>query len=214
VTKRSRAERTQRARAEQHKYHDLRLEGVPRRIADRGYHGQGGKTHCVTVTVPSLANGPRVLDLTGKGIKLTQLTSSNTYFDMTGNGYKNLTAWAAAGNGVLFFDPTGTGQLTQSNQINFTDWDRGAATDMQALLDVFDTNHDGTLDAGDAGFANFFVMVTNANGTQTAHRWQASASPRSTSMPMRCTSRCRTAPRSTARRRIRRVRARPARPRP
>jgi trimeric autotransporter adhesin len=39
---------------------------------------------------------------------------------------------------------------------------------MQALLDVFDTNHDGALDAGDANFANFFVMVTNADGTQTA----------------------------------------------
>jgi hypothetical protein len=94
-------------------------------------------------------DSPVVLDLAGKGIKITQLTSSNTYFDMTGDGYKNLTAWAGAGNGVLFFDPTGTGQLTQANQINFTDWDPGATTDMQALLDVFDTNHDGSLDAGD-----------------------------------------------------------------
>ena len=40
---------------------------------------------------------------------------------------------------------------------------------MQALLDVFDTNHDGSLDAGDANFNDFFVMVTNANGTETAH---------------------------------------------
>ena len=36
---------------------------------------------------------------------------------------------------------------------------------MQALLDVFDTNHDGTLDAGDAGFSEFKLMVTNADGT-------------------------------------------------
>jgi len=40
---------------------------------------------------------------------------------------------------------------------------------MQALDDVFDTNHDGSLDAGEANFADFFVMETNANGTKTAY---------------------------------------------
>jgi len=112
---------------------------------------------------------PVVLDLTGNGINIAQRTASNTFFDMTGGGQQNLTAWAGAGNGVLFFDPTGNGQLTQTNQIVFTDWDPSAASDMQALLDVFDTNHDGSLDGGDAAFANFFVMETNADGTQTAH---------------------------------------------
>jgi trimeric autotransporter adhesin len=67
------------------------------------------------------------------------------------------------------FDTTGQGQLTQANQIIFTDWDPSATSDMQALEDVFDTNHDGSLDAGDADFNDFFVMVTNANRTQTAY---------------------------------------------
>ena len=111
---------------------------------------------------------PIVLDLAGNGINITQLSQSNTFFDSTGSGQQNLTAWAGTGNGVLFFDPTGTGQLTQANQVIFTDWDPSATSDMQALLDVFDTNHDGALDAGDTNFANFFVMVTNADGTQTA----------------------------------------------
>jgi hypothetical protein len=117
---------------------------------------------------PSDSAEPVVLDLTGNGINITQLTSSNTFFDMTGSGRQNRTAWAGVGNGVLFFDPTGNGQLTQANQIVFTDWDPSATTDMQALLDVFDTDHDGALDGGDAAFANFFVQVTNADGTQTA----------------------------------------------
>jgi hypothetical protein len=43
-----------------------------------------------------------------KGINITQLTSSNKFFDMTGDGQQELTAWAGVGNGVLFFDPTGT----------------------------------------------------------------------------------------------------------
>jgi len=63
---------------------------------------------------------PIVLDLTGKGMNIRQLSSSNTFFDMAGDGHQNLTAWAGAGNGVLFYDPTGTGQLTQANQIIFT----------------------------------------------------------------------------------------------
>ena len=71
---------------------------------------------------------------------------------------------------------------------------------MQALLDVFDTNHDGKLDAGDADFSDFFVMETNANGTETVHSLASSASPRSISTPTPSTRRCRTARRSTARR--------------
>src|SRR5262249_37478261 len=112
--------------------------------------------------------GPVVLDLAGKGINIAQMSSSNTFFNTAGDGLQHLTAWAGAGNGVLFFDPTGAGQLTQANQVIFPDWDPSAASDMQALLDVFDTNHDGALDAGDANFGNFFVMVTNPDGTQTA----------------------------------------------
>jgi len=114
---------------------------------------------------------PVVLDLSGKGINVTRLSSSNEFFDMSGDGsgLQHLTAWAGVGNGVLFFDPTGTGQLTQANQIIFTKWDPGATSDMQALLDVFDTNHDGMLDSGDTNFNSFFVMVTNPDGTQTAH---------------------------------------------
>ena len=113
----------------------------------------------VAPDVVGSGDAPVVLDLTGNGINITQLTSSNTFFDMTGDGYKNLTAWAGAGNGVLFVDATGAGQLTQANQVIFTKWDPGATSDMQALLDVFDTNHDGALDAGDADFSKFFVMV-------------------------------------------------------
>jgi hypothetical protein len=73
---------------------------------------------------------------------------------VTGSGEQNLTAWAGAGNSVLFFDPTGAGQLTQPNQVIFTDWDPSATSDMQALLDVFDTNHDRAPDSGDTNFAN------------------------------------------------------------
>ena len=109
---------------------------------------------------------PVVLDLSGKGIKITPLSSSNMFFGMANNGYAQHTAWAGAGNGVLVYDPSG-GAVTQANQVNFTLWDPTAKTDMQALQHVFDTNHDGVLNASDSSWNNFRILVTNADGTQT-----------------------------------------------
>jgi hypothetical protein len=110
---------------------------------------------------------PVVLDLTGGGINITQLSSSSQYQDMTGDGYQNRTAWAGAGNGVLVFDPSGDGKIDSPKDFEFTLWDPTATSDMQALEDVFDTNHDGSLDSGDADWNDFGVLVTNANGTTT-----------------------------------------------
>ncbi|MBU3890840.1 DUF4214 domain-containing protein [Methylosinus sp. KRF6] len=110
---------------------------------------------------------PVILDLDGNGIKIDPLTSSNTYFDMAGDGYQHRTAWAGAGDAVLAFDANNDGVINQKNEIVFTEWDPTATSDMQALLDVFDTNHNGKLDAGDAQFAQFKLVVTNADGSKT-----------------------------------------------
>ncbi|WP_159289192.1 beta strand repeat-containing protein [Methylosinus sporium] len=110
---------------------------------------------------------PVILDLDGNGIKIDPLTSSNTYFDMAGDGYQHRTAWAGAGDAVLAFDANNDGVINQKNEIVFTEWDPTATSDMQALLDVFDTNHNGKLDAGDAKFAQFKLVVTNADGSKT-----------------------------------------------
>jgi hypothetical protein len=108
---------------------------------------------------------PVILDLSGKGINITPLSSSNTFFDIAGDEQQHRTAWAGAGNGVLVFDADGDGQITQQNEVVFTDWDPTATNDLQALSDVFDTNHDGKLDAGDAQYSSFDILVTNADGT-------------------------------------------------
>ncbi|QGM97488.1 hypothetical protein [Methylocystis parvus] len=114
-----------------------------------------------------LWQGPVILDLDGDGIEIDPLTSSNIYFDMAGDGYQHRTAWAGAGDAVLAFDANNDGLINQKNEIVFTEWDPTAASDMQALLDVFDTNHNGKLDSGDAKFSQFKLVLTNANGTQT-----------------------------------------------
>lgn len=108
---------------------------------------------------------PVVLDLTGSGINVTTLTSSSQYFDMAGDGLQHRTAWAGAGNGVLVFDHDGTGRIDTRLSVDFTAWDPTARSDMEALANVFDTDRDGTLDADDAQWASFKVIVTNADGT-------------------------------------------------
>ncbi len=115
----------------------------------------------------SAAGVPVVLDLSGQGVKVAPLSSSNFFFDMAGDGYQHRTAWAGAGNGVLVLDLAGNGQITERNQIVFTDWDATATNDLEALLNIFDTNHNGQLDSGDAQFASFKILVTNADGTTT-----------------------------------------------
>ncbi|MEY9427047.1 hypothetical protein ABH975_002362 [Bradyrhizobium ottawaense] len=119
------------------------------------------------VTGGTSGGSPVVLDLTGQGIHVTPRTSSNQYFDMAGDGYQHATAWAGAGNGVLVLDLNDSGVIKQANQVNFRLWDPTATSDMQALLDVFDTNHNGKLDAGDGNWSKFKILVTNADGTTT-----------------------------------------------
>ena len=61
-----------------------------------------------------------------------------------------------------------TGQGPETRQFVFTEWDPTAGSDLEALASVFDENGDGVLDASDAAFADFKVMVTQADGSQQA----------------------------------------------
>jgi hypothetical protein len=108
---------------------------------------------------------PVVLDLSGHGINITPLGSSNHFHDMAGGGLKHRTAWAGPGNGVLVLDLDGTGKVDTPRSFQFTAWDPTAKTDMEALSHVFDTNHNGMLDAGDARWSAFKILVTNPDGT-------------------------------------------------
>ena len=110
---------------------------------------------------------PVLLDLDGNGVRVNELRDSTAYADIGNDGFKRRSAWAGAGDGVLFVDADGDGKLSGRREVVFTDWDPSADTDMQALRQVFDTNGNGLLDAGDAQWSGFRVMVTNADGTTT-----------------------------------------------
>ncbi len=100
------------------------------------------------MTPPPARFGPRVTDAT--------------------DGLKNRTDGAAMGDGAHFYDPDGRGDITETRQYVPTEWDPTATDNIRALRSVFDTNGDGVLDASDADFAKFKVMVTNADDNRTA----------------------------------------------
>ncbi|MEJ8562314.1 hypothetical protein QTO30_14510 [Yoonia sp. GPGPB17] len=66
--------------------------------------------------------------------------------DATGDGLQNRTAWAGAGDAVLFYDINGDGKITEARQYIFTEWDPTAKSDFEALASVFDSNGDGFVD--------------------------------------------------------------------
>ncbi len=113
-------------------------------------------------------NKPIILDLDGDGIELTELSKSTRFVDATGDGLLNRTAWAGAGDGVLFYDANGDGTISEKREYVFTEWDPTATSDMEALASVFDSNGDGVFDANDDAWVDFKVLVTNEDGSYTA----------------------------------------------
>ncbi|EHS51049.1 hypothetical protein PDO_5270, partial [Rhizobium sp. PDO1-076] len=108
---------------------------------------------------------PILLDLDGNGLTITKLDDSSHFFDIHGDGYQHRAAWAGAGDGVLVFDADNDGKISNRKEVVLTDWDPSADSDMEALRQVFDTNGNGLLDAGDANWLQFKVMVTKPDGT-------------------------------------------------
>ncbi|MDQ0506431.1 EF-hand domain-containing protein [Xanthobacter agilis] len=109
---------------------------------------------------------PVVLDLNGDGVSIIESTDSDTYMDMEGDGTQHRTAWAGAGDGVLVYDRTGSGDVDNPQAFQFTQYSPGAESDMEALADVFDTNGDGKLSAADDEWSKFKVLVTNSNNSK------------------------------------------------
>lgn len=111
---------------------------------------------------------PILLDLDDNGIEITELSKSTQFFDTGGDGLLHRTAWAGDGDGVLFIDDDGDGTISEKREFVFTEWDPTAKDDLEALRAAFDSNDDGVLDASDARFADFKVLVTNPDGSTTA----------------------------------------------
>ena len=102
--------------------------------------------------------GPRpiILDLDGNGISVTELAQSPHFVD-GGDGLKHRTAWASAGDGELFYDISGDGEITEKREYAFTEWDPSATSDLEALRSVFEKYGKG----GNRGRSTVPSLVTS-----------------------------------------------------
>jgi len=130
----------------------------------------GGTNHALVQSGGTVALAtPVILDLDGNGVDVVPLGFSQAQFDMSGGGTRESTAWAGSNDGFLAIDLGDNGSLgpdgviDQTEEIIFSKWAPGTTSDMAALRQIFDTNHNGMLDADDARWADFRVWQ-DANG--------------------------------------------------
>jgi hypothetical protein len=111
-----------------------------------------------------LRRDPLSLDLDGDGIELVSLANSTTHFDLDGNGFAERTGWVSSDDGILVRDGNRNGNVDSVAELF------GSATqDGFAVLETFDDNHDGQIDAQDAVFADLKVWRDlNQNGVSEA----------------------------------------------
>lgn len=109
---------------------------------------------------------PIVFDLSGEGLELTGVESSNVVSRLASGQYAR-TSWVGPTNGILAFDRNGDGQINNLAEISFVQDREGAKTDLEGLQ-AWDTNGDGKLNAFDAGWSNLKMWVDrNQNGRST-----------------------------------------------
>ncbi len=127
-------------------------------IVDNGH----GQNVVVSATItPNLT--PVVLDLADVGFNLiSPLESTLSLGQLTASNIASTVGWVGEGNGVLMYDPIGAGHLNNLNQISFISYLPGAQTDLQGLR-AFDSNHNNMLDAQDAEFVKFGVLLNNGH---------------------------------------------------
>lgn len=125
------------------------------------------------VTQGSLGGGddglPVILDLDGNGVDVTPLGSSSAFYNMDGGSGRIHTAWVGGNDGLLAIDLASNGRvgpddvIDQAKEIAFSAWAPGSTSDMAALRQVFDTDRDGELSAGDERWDDFRIWQ-DSNG--------------------------------------------------
>jgi len=102
-----------------------------------------------------------LIDLDGKGLKLSTLASSPTQFDLDGYGSVENLAWSGNGTGFVAFDHNGD-SIADPEDVSFGDSDSGSNIH---VLKKYDTNNNGALESTDASWKKFAVWIdANGNG--------------------------------------------------
>jgi hypothetical protein len=115
---------------------------------------------------------PLVLDLDGDGVE-TLGKDAGVHFDHDGNGFAELTGWAAKDDGLLVFDRNSDGRINDGSELfgNNTRLENGqlASNGFAALADL-DHNRDGKIDDQDDAFVQLRIWKdANSNGQVDAN---------------------------------------------
>ncbi|WP_281544595.1 calcium-binding protein [Grimontia sp. SpTr1] len=103
---------------------------------------------------------PLVLDLSGDGITITDISDSNAYFDLDQDGFAEQTAWISSSDGFLAHDANGNGSIDDITEL-FGDANQSGFE----VLAEHDTNDDGVINASDAIYDELLVWQDlNRNG--------------------------------------------------
>lgn len=111
---------------------------------------------------------PILLDLSGKGVGMTNYANNGVLFDVDHSGALRRTGWADAATGILVND-NGSGQITDVSQL-ISEYYGGSAgkdgaagskpfKDAFAALLAQDSHHDGVIDHKDAIWNNLKVWI-------------------------------------------------------
>ncbi|MGB1025542.1 MAG: calcium-binding protein, partial [Rhodospirillaceae bacterium] len=113
-------------------------------------------SHPTRVKLPeNLPGSPLIADREGDGISVSFLETSNTWFDIDADGFRELLAWPdGLDDWILVLDWNGNGVIDDS-----TEWFGGLETDGFAELANLDNNKDGHIDLADAQFADLLFWA-------------------------------------------------------
>jgi hypothetical protein len=134
-------------------------------------NGTGSSSHDHTATED---RRPILLDLDGDGIEITELSKSTVFTDTSGDGLDHRTAWAGAGDGVLFIDADGNGQLSNSHEFVFTEWADGAKDVLDGLRRAVGSNGEGRVNSDDPRSFSHLCDNRRRSGRKTLAQQPAS----------------------------------------
>ncbi len=100
---------------------------------------------------------PLVVDLNYDGIKLTNLATSSTFFDIDGDGYAENTAWVSPQDGILTIDLNGDGTINNITEIFSENYGDGTAKSGIEALTTLDSTKNGIISAADDQFNQILV---------------------------------------------------------
>lgn len=134
------------------------LSGFNTEVFTYGISDNFGNVVTGTVTVVAPAD-PVVIDLAGDGIQFTAAGSSDaTLGILQGDNNTLPIGWIGANDAILVYDPTGSGKITDINQVTFYSYAQGAKSEMEALR-FFDSNGDNRLDSQDKSYTDFGLLT-------------------------------------------------------